>query len=98
MIRGKKYNYLSMILNYYSKEKLKLNIAYYMDNMVKEFSEKLNSKGKVPQNDSLFNVNIKSPILDIEKAKLLYSFMIKIIFLVKRAKYNLKPGFIFLLI
>ena len=47
MTREKKHDYLSMILDYYSKEKLKVDIACYAENMVEEFLEELNSKVKV---------------------------------------------------
>ena len=96
MTRGKKYDYLSVILDYHSEEKLKVDIAYYADNMVEEFLEKLNSKGKALYNDSLFKISTKSPALETEKAELLHSFIIKCIFLVNRARLNLKPSFAFL--
>ena len=83
--RGKKHDYLSIILDYSLDEKLKVDMAYYIENMVEEFPEVLNSKGKVPWNGSLFKVNEKSLILDREKAELLHSFTMKWMFLIKRA-------------
>ena len=85
VIRGKKYNYLGIILDYSLDEKLKVDMVYYIENIVEEFPEILNSKGKALWNDSLFKVNEKSSILDSEKAELLHSFVIKRMFLVKRA-------------
>ena len=41
-------------------------------------------------------MNKKSPILDSEKAELLHSFVMKGMFLVKRARPDLEPGFAFL--
>ena len=97
VIRGKKHNYLSIILDYYSKEKLKVDMVCYKDNIVEEFSEELNSKGKGPWNESLLKINTKSPTLNTEKAKLFHSFIMKEIFLAKRARPDSKPGFMFLL-
>ena len=53
--------------------------------MVEELPETLSSKGKAPWNKSLFKVCEKSPILIKEKAEVFYSFMMKGIFLVKKA-------------
>ena len=94
--RGKKHDYLGMILDYNLDGKLKVDMVYYIENMVEEFPEVLNGKGKAPWNDSLFKVNEKSPILDSEKAELLHSFVMKGMFLVKRARPDLEPGFAFL--
>ena len=93
--RGKKHIYLGMILNYYSKEKLKVNIACYTKNMVEEFPKELSCKGKVLWNNSLLEVNIKSPTLDAEKAESFHNFIIKGIFLPKRARPDLEPSFAF---
>ena len=46
--REKRHNYLIMILDYYSEEKLKVDAEYYINNIVEEFLEDLNSKGKAP--------------------------------------------------
>ena len=45
--RGKRHNYLSIILNYYSEDQLKVGMEYYIINIVQEFPEELNGKGKV---------------------------------------------------
>ena len=67
--RGKRHDYLGMILDYNDNEKLKVDMIYYIENMIEEFPEVLNGKGKAPWNDSLFKVNEKSSVLDREKAK-----------------------------
>ena len=67
-------------------------MKYCINNMVQEFPEELNIKEKTSYNDSLFKVSIKSPMLDAEKAKSFHSFMIKKIFLVKRARSDLKSS------
>ena len=94
--RRKKYDYLGMILNYHFEEKLKVDIVCYTDNVVEELLEELNGKEKVLQNDSLLKVNVKSSTLDTENTELFHRFIIKRIFLVKRARPNLKPSFAFL--
>ena len=71
-------------------------MEYYIDIMVQEFPEELNGKGKALQNDSLLEVNTKSLTLDVEKAKLLHCFIVKGVFLAKRARLDIEPGFVFL--
>jgi predicted DNA-binding protein (UPF0278 family) len=44
--REKRYKYLSMILDYCLEEKLKVDIECYINNIVEEFLEDLNSKAK----------------------------------------------------
>ena len=68
-----------------------MNTEYYIDNMVQEFLEELNSEGKIPCYNSLFKANTKSPELDTEKAKSFHSFMIKEIFLFRELDLALNP-------
>ena len=95
--RGKKHNYLSIILYYHSQDKLKIDMEYYINNMVQKFLEELSGKGKALQNSTLLKVSTKSLTLDIEKAESFHSFIIKRMFLAKRARPDLKPSFAFLL-
>ena len=46
--RGQKYDHLGIILDSSLEDKLKVNIAYYAENIVAEFPEELNSRRKVP--------------------------------------------------
>jgi len=85
-------------LTYYSKDKLKVDIEYYINNIAQEFPEKLKNKEKALQDDSLLKANMKNLTLNAEKAKSFHSSIIKSVFLVKRARSNLKLSFVFLLI
>ena len=94
--RRKRHNYIDVFLDCNKEEKLKVDTEYCINNIVNEFSEELKLKRKILQNNSLFKVNEKSPTLDKERANTFYSFEIKRIFLVKRARSNLEPSFVFL--
>ena len=44
---GKRYNYLDMILDYNIKGKLRVDMRYYIDTMIKEYPDKI-TPSKVP--------------------------------------------------
>ena len=46
--RGKRHDYLGMVLDYNDDEKLKVDMVYCIENMIKEFPEVLDGKGKAP--------------------------------------------------
>ena len=60
---GDKYDYLGMILDYLDKGQLKVDLQYCVENMLKEFPEKI-KLSKVPWTEKLFNINNTSPKID----------------------------------
>jgi len=72
--RRKRYNYLNVFLDCNKEEKLKVHTEYCINKIVNKFLEELKLKRKVPQNNSLFKVNEKSPALDKERANAFHSF------------------------
>ena len=94
--RGKRHDYLAMILDYTEKNKLKLDMKYYIEDMIKEFPYELKSRTKTPWNDKLFKVNDKTKKLDDDRKSIFHTFVMKAMFLCKRARPDIEPGICFL--
>ena len=65
--------------------------------MTNEFPEKLKGKTRCPWNKSLFKVDERSNNLNENKKKTFHIFVMKGMFLCKRARQDLLPGIVFLL-
>ena len=78
--RGKRHDYLGMMLDYSIPSKLQVDMRYYVDNMINEYPEKI-KKTKAPWNESLFKVNENSPPLSKSEAETFHSFTMKGMFL-----------------
>ena len=96
LVTGKKHDYLGMILDYSEKGKLKVEMKYYIENMIKDFPYELKSKTKTPWNDKLFKVNNTTKKLDEKRKSIFHTFVMKLMFLCKRARPNVEPGISFL--
>ena len=57
--KGDKHDYIGMILDYSTKGEVKVDMRYYVKNMLKEFPIKLKSTDTTmtPANENLFNVD-----------------------------------------
>jgi hypothetical protein len=64
--------------------------------MIEDFLEDLNGKTKCPWSENLFKVNETSPKLPEDKAKTFHTFVMKGMFLCKRARQDLLPGIVYL--
>ena len=94
--RGNKHDYLVMILDYTEKNKLKLDMKYYIDNMIKEFPFELKEQKKTPRNAKLFKVNKSTKNLDEKRKSLYHTFVMKAMFLCKQSRPDIEPGVCFL--
>ena len=95
--RGKRHDYLGMILDYTEPGKVKVDMVYYVENMVKDFPEELNAaKGRYPWNEHLFRVDKSSKPLDKKKAEQFHTFVAKGLFLTKRARGDIMPAIAYL--
>jgi hypothetical protein len=75
---------------------LQVDMTQYVSKMIEEFPEKLSGNNKCPWNKNLFCVNETSPKLSQEKAKIFHTFVMKGMFLCKRARQDVLPGIVFL--
>ena len=97
VIRGHRHDYLAMTMDYSSPGVLKLDMTKYVKSMVDEFPNPLKETGMYPWTNSLFNVDPKSKKLDDERASIFHTFVMKGMFLCKRARQDIQPGIAFLL-
>ena len=91
-VRGKVHDYLAMILDYSEQGKLKVDMKYYIENMIEEFPFEIKEEKKYPWNDKLFKVNEETQKLDDKKKAIFHTFVMKTMFLCKRARPDIEPA------
>ena len=94
--RGKIHDYLAMTLDYNIAGVVKIDMSHYIDKMIQEFPEELPEKTRYPWNENLFKIDETSPRLCKEKSEIFHTFVMKGMFLSKRARPDVLPGIIFL--
>ena len=71
-------------------------MTQYVDRMIDEFPETIIGNTKCPWTENLFCVEEMSLTLSQEKTKVFHTFVMKGMFLCKRARQDLLPGIVFL--
>ena len=94
-VRGKRHDYLAMVLDYSLPGVLKVDMTKYVKDMVEDFPEEL-QKHKCPWSENLFKVDPKSDKLTKEKAEQFHTFVAKGLFVCKRARQDIQPAIAFL--
>ncbi len=94
--RGKKHDYLAMTLDYSEPGVLKVDMVDYVKGMVEDFPEELDEKVKGPWTEKLFKIDEKAPPLSKKKAEVFHTFVMKGMFLCKRARQDIQPAIAFL--
>jgi hypothetical protein len=94
-VRGKRHDYLAMTLDFTIPGVLQVDMTQYVKQMLQEFPEKLSGKTRCPWSETLFKVDEKSPKLSEGKRKIFHTFVMKGMFLCKRARQDLLPGIVF---
>jgi hypothetical protein len=95
-VRGLRHDYLAMVLDFSSPGVLTLDMTKYVKSMVEDFPLKLTGVGMFPWTNKLFTVDPKSKTLDDERASIFHTFVMKGMFLCKRARQDIQPGIAFL--
>ena len=93
--RGKRHDYLGMILDFSESGVLKVDMTTYIKNMISEFPEKLTKKN-CPWNENLFKIDNTAKKLDNQKKQVFHTFVMKGMFLCKRARQDIQTGIAFL--
>jgi hypothetical protein len=93
---GHKHDYLGMVLDFSSPGEVKVDMRYYIQAMIDDFSEELTGAEKYPWNDKLFKVDEKSQKLGKKQAEEFHTFVAKALFLCKRARMDVQPAVSFL--
>ena len=97
VVRGKRHDYLGMVLDYSTPGVVKIDMNHYVQAMIDEFPEELNSQNaKQPWNQDLFNINPDSQDLNKDHAAVLHTFVAKGLFLAKRGRPDILPAIAFL--
>jgi hypothetical protein len=96
VVRGKIHDYLAMILDFSISGAMKLDMIYYIIQMIKDFPYDLKSITTNPWTEKLFKVNTESKNLDDERRAVFHTFVMKAMFLCKRARPDINPAIGFL--
>jgi hypothetical protein len=94
--RGHRHDYLAMVLDYSRPGVLQIDMTDYVKGMIEDFPAKLEGEGSVPWTGNMFSVDAKSKLLDVERAKIFHTFVMKGMFLCKRGRQDIQPGIAFL--
>jgi hypothetical protein len=94
-VRGKRHDYLGMILDYTEVGKVKIDMSNYIDAMVNEFPEDVEEK-TTPWTGNLFKVDSSSPKLSKLKSEQFHTFVAKGLFVCKRARQDIQTAIAFL--
>ena len=91
VVRGNKHDYLAMILDFSVPGAMKLDMRYYILQMIKDFPYDIKSITTNPWTEKLFKVNNESKHLDDERRAIFHTFVMKAMFLCKRARPDINP-------
>ena len=91
--RGKRHDYLGMILDFNTKGEVRIDMTTYVEKMIKEFPVKLKNTDTAlsPAGDDLF-VNKDSKKLDKTRAEQFHTWTAKALFVTKRARPDIQPA------
>jgi hypothetical protein len=95
-MRGMKHDYLAMTLDFTTPGVLKVDMTSYTKKMLEDFPNKFKGKNKCPWSKNLFKVDEASNKLPQDQVKIFHTFMMKGMFLCRRARQDLLPGIVFL--
>jgi hypothetical protein len=90
--RGAEHDYLALILDYCEPGKLRLDMTPYFKAMIDDFPEKLTGVAKCPWNENIFKVDESTGKPNIERAKILHTFVMKGMFLCNRGRQDIQPA------
>ena len=95
-IRGKKHDYLGMILDYSSKGEVKIDMTRYVKEMIKEFPVKFekDDTAATPATEDLFKTD-DSENLDKQQAEIFHTTVAKGLFVSKRSRLDIQPTIAF---
>ena len=94
--RGKVHDYLGMILDYSNKNEVKIDMKYYVQNMLDQFKHPLNEKYNSPAGENLFKINPKSPKLNKQQSEEFHTTVARGLFVSKRARPDIQTTIAFL--
>eukprot|EP00978_Attheya_sp_CCMP212_P045636 scaffold354176_cov26-Attheya_sp.AAC.1 len=84
-----------MILDFSIEGVLRLDMCDYVKNMIKDFPEKL-GVSQSPWTEKLMKVDETSKLLPDKRREIFHTFVMKGMFLCKRARQDIQQGIVFL--
>jgi hypothetical protein len=96
IVRGKTHDYLAMIMDFTQDGALKIDMKYYIEGMLNEFPFPIKSKPATPWTEKLLKVQEDAKKLDEERRSIFHTYVMKAMFLCKRARPDIDQAIAFL--
>jgi hypothetical protein len=96
VVRGKIQDYLGMILDFTDNGAMKVDMVYYIKGMFEEFPYPIGPAKATPWTEKLLKVQKDAPKLEEERGKVFHTFVMKCMFVCKRARPDIGQGIAFL--
>jgi hypothetical protein len=96
VVRGKTHDYLGMILDFTDNGAMKLDMVYYIKGMIEDFPYPIGPAKATPWTEKLLKVQKDAPKLEEERRKVFHTYVMKSMFLCKRARPDIDQGITFL--
>ena len=93
--RGLRHDYLAMIFDYSVPGSLRLDMCNYVKSMIHDFPYKIKDE-KYPWNQNMFKVYETEKDLGDDRRQVFHTFVMKGMFVCKRASQDIAPGIAFL--
>ena len=90
--RGKKHEYLAILLDYSNKGNLKIDMKAYIQDVVETLLESLSENVKCPWTSRLFNKCNDNKQLNQQKQEIFHTYVMKCMFLAKRGRRDVLAG------
>ena len=94
--RGKKHDYLGMVLDYSVPGKVSIDMSTYTRQILADLPEYYNGLDPTPARNDLFSVDTKAPDLDSNEADAFHTLVAKLLFLSMRARPDILTAVAFL--
>ena len=88
--RGKKHDYLGMLVDFTEKGKVKIDMIKYVESMIEDFPVKINKISKTPAAENLLDIGT-GKLLDKARSEVYHTTVAKGLFLCKRSRPDIQP-------
>jgi hypothetical protein len=96
VVRGKVHDYLAMIMDYTQDGALKIDMKYYIKAMLEDFPYEVKATKVAPWTERLLKVQLDAKKLEEERRSIFHTFVMKAMFLCKRARPDIDQAISFL--
>jgi hypothetical protein len=96
VVRGKVHDYLAMIMDFTQDGALRLDMKYYIKGMLEDFPYDVKATTVTPWTEKLLKVQQDAKKLEEERRSIFHTFVMKAMFLCKRARPDIDQAIAFL--